>query len=254
MRYALVILMVLIVQPSVSWCGQLAQKNPQFRFIIGRNYAESDEMVERIRQQLEQLSDVGIEQASLQGGRLTLKVFVYAQKRIPSEEVQARALAALPCQIEGLPVYMKLRFGVVLPPPPGVVVLLSREQYESADSCPKGFVEIQKYGWRFCDPHRPKPLPPLWEPPIVGKPYKEVSAIFRHSRAELSRLSGVQSVRLGDHGIIVRTSQPNLIPDSFKDIPIHTKKVSEEENANHFIIGGDPVPFSPVCSTPGERG
>src|SRR6266571_9004071 len=85
---------------------------------------------------------------------------------------------------------------------PGTVKLC--ESPGKAGGLPISFNEDVSHGWRFCfDPKHPEPIPPLMAPPIAGIPYEEALAILERHREELMRLPGVQSVGMGNGGIVV---------------------------------------------------
>jgi len=109
-----------------------------------------------------------------------------------------------------------------LPPPPGVIILRPGGVREQADSCPEGFKEhVSLGGWRFCiDLEHPETIPPLMAPPIAGIPYEEALAILERHREEIMRLPGVQSVGMGNGGIVVETDNPAVLPLEIEGLPI----------------------------------
>ena len=114
------------------------------------------------------------------------------------------------------------------PPPPGVTVLKPGHVHESAAMCPPDFREVAGGGgWRFCvDRWLPEPIPNLWSPPIAGIPYEESLRIYMQHQAPLAALSGVVALQLGQTGIHVFTTHPELVPTEVEGLPIvvHTMK------------------------------
>ena len=67
-------------------------------------------------------------------------------------------------------------------------------------------------------------------PSISGIPYAEAQAIF--SRHPFDGLAGVLGVQLEAGGIVVRTTQPDLIPASFEGLPVQTLRYRS------LLVGG----------------
>ncbi len=61
-------------------------------------------------------------------------------------------------------------------------------------------------------------------PPIAGIPYATAAEIF--SRQPFNALDGVWDVRLEADGIVVRTTQPALVPATFEGLPVRTELIS----------------------------
>ncbi len=57
-------------------------------------------------------------------------------------------------------------------------------------------------------------------PPIAGIPYEEALAILERHREEIMRLPGVQSVGMGNGGIVVETDNPAVLPLEIEGLPI----------------------------------
>lgn len=132
--------------------------------------------------------------------------------------------ALMPKQVAGFPVLTEPP-PPHLPPPPGVIVLWPEgpDPQPTLSHCPPGYIELQKYRWRFCNsPAIPQPIPTgLMTPPIAGIPYMRAEAIFQ--RQDFVELPGVQSVGLGAGGIVVQTSEPTLVPSTFEGLPVRTE-------------------------------
>jgi hypothetical protein len=131
-------------------------------------------------------------------------------------------IQALPPSIEKLP--LKIQPLYILPPPLGVIVSRSGGKHEELDTCPDGFKEFVKYGWRFCfDPGQPDPIPTqVMVPPIAGITYEKALEILERHRAKLENLPGVESVGMGPGGISIHTNDPGVVPSTVEGLPIKT--------------------------------
>ena len=112
-----------------------------------------------------------------------------------------------------------------LPAPPGVIVVRAKgpDHRPELSECPPGYREARKYRWRFCLSGG-VPIPTsLMTPPISGIPYTEAEAIFR--RHDFMDVPGVSSVGLGADGLVIQTTQPELIPSSVEGLPVRTEPV-----------------------------
>src|SRR2546427_368709 len=144
--------------------GEIASPGPKLPPVAGIPYADAGLIVERHREELMRLPGVYI--VTVGDGGLILGVLIPSQDRTVNPEALQAVTKNLPTVVEGLPV--KVKPLPVLPPPPGVIVLQPGGIREQADSCPVGFVEVPRLGWRFCvDPGKPESIPPLMEPPIA---------------------------------------------------------------------------------------
>ena len=147
--------------------------------------------------------------------------------------------AAVPQEIDGIPVVIQPP-PERLPPPPGGIVLKAdgtQEHRPELASCPEGSKEHRLYRWRFCnDVANPQPIPShLLAPPIAGVPYEEARAIHNRHKAELAQLPGVQTVGLSGEGIRVRTTRPELVPSFIEGLPVKT-----ESSSGLFLRGSAP--------------
>lgn len=139
-------------------------------------------------------------------------------RTIDPEELR-RVTTNLPTVIEGLPVNVKPL--PILPPPSGVIILLSQGVREQADSCPQEFTEVKVLSWRFCvNPNNPESIPPLMEPPIAGIPYEKALEILERHQDELMELPGVGAVGMGADGIEVNTNNPAAVPADIEGLPV----------------------------------
>ena len=133
--------------------------------------------------------------------------------------------ALMPTHVAGLPVVTELP-PPHLPPPPGVIILQpdGPDPRPQLDQCPSGYRELQQYRWRFCNSTiAPQPIPTeLMSPPIAGVPYTDAKKIFK--RQDFIQLPGVQSVGLEADGIVVRTTQPALIPSTFEGLSVRIQE------------------------------
>lgn len=147
-------------------------------------------------------------------------------------------LAALPKEIEGVPVALILEYA--LPPPPGVTIVKPGGVYVQADACPPGYIETTDKGWRFClDFKRPEAIPPLMALPIAGIPYAEAFEILNRHREELQALPGVGAVGMGAKGIYLEAKDPAVIPKEVEGLPIDVHPFTDElrETKNHTESG-----------------
>ena len=143
--------------------------------------------------------------------------------------------ALMPPQVSDIPVLTEPP-PPHLPPPPGVIILrpTGPDPQPTLNHCPPGYTEQQKYRWRFCNsPTAPQPLPTsLMIPPIAGVPYTRAEELFK--RQDFGQLPGVQSVGLEADGLVVRTTEPALIPSTFEGLPVRTEApVGVPRPSNH---------------------
>jgi len=175
---------------------------------------------------------------------------------LPSEEaiiIVTDRPESMPKEIEGVPV-KTIPPPPTLPPPPGVIVLRPgevREHLKDADSCPPGFREEKKYRWRFCESlSDPQPIPTeIMTPPIAGIPFEEAKKILEQNAEQLSKLPGVSTIRLEQEGIVIETTQPELVPVAVEGVPIKTVPPQEYHLMNHtFTTSVRPFPLRGVYS------
>ena len=192
-----------------------ARKMPE---IAGRPYMEVQEVVDRHREQLMQVPNVYIVGAGGKG--ILVGAYVYADSQGRKPTTLPAALQDLPAAIEGIPVDIHPLY--LMRPPDGFIVLKPGKVREQAESCPKGFKEVDGYGgWRFCvDRRNPEKIPNLWSLPIAGIPYETVQEIYKEHREDLLRLPGVKEVSLRDDGIYVHTKQPEVVPPEVEGMPL----------------------------------
>ena len=112
----------------------------------------------------------------------------------------------------------------LLRPPEGVIVLHPDGSREEAAVCPPEFDEETRVnGWRFCrDPEHYTSIPRMWNPPINGIPYEEVEEIFEDHQAALMAIDGVTGAGPSLRYILVKTDQPELVPEDIEGIPVRT--------------------------------
>jgi hypothetical protein len=144
--------------------------------------------------------------------------------------VETEHPASVPRAIEGVPV--KVMQPKVLPPPPGVILLHldgEIERREDLRACPSGFSEYSRYRWRFCQlPDDAQPIPmDLFTLPIGSMPFTEARKISARHYDRLVKLPGVTSVSLQTEGLLVRTSQPELVPPAIEWLPVKTAPADE---------------------------
>jgi hypothetical protein len=82
--------------------------------------------------------------------------------------------------------------------------------------------------------------------PIAGIPYDQAEAVLARHHEELSQLPGVDSVSLGEEGIVVRTKHPEAVPAIIEGVRVLGELIPEG-TIRRLIGGGWPVPV-PTCT------